>query len=485
MSSNFVNPTYYNLQKATIRSEFQPGAQEIDVTALIPSLTINSSITNETMSGTARFLDSTGLLEKRPLRAEEMIIFELADSKIINGAGGMSENAGPVDDPFVFVGFIYKIDNVTMKNTNDAISYDVHFISYQSFKAGTHRIIRAFKDVAVSEIAQTIFDDYYANHDYLTDDQKKEFILENTEGSIRCVIPKMRPEEAMTFLSKRAFSTQSPSCTFRFFESSRGYHFVTDEELFRLSESNPERKFTFTSLDAIPDRLEFFDAQLNNLEMLENTRRVNSIDDLYNGAYRNKIIELDIMSRRTNLLDGSGQYEYFGENQARYFSTENSANIIDRHTRPFIDQSHRSEPREGRDEDVQKTFVIVKTYSDDEATDNDRVLPAQTHYAEIASNRQAYAKHIESITVSAVGPGRFDISAGDVVDLDVKENVFSNGQRTGAQIRNKHLSGNYIVKSVSHVMEYDTMKNIYVLIKKDWSEVAESNNDDPDLIGRR
>ena len=102
MSENFVNPTYYNLQRALIRFEHSPGAIDLDVTALIPRLSINSSIDSETMFGTARFIDSVGLLEETPLRGEEQIILEIADSKTINENGGTAQ----VDEPYKFVGFI-------------------------------------------------------------------------------------------------------------------------------------------------------------------------------------------------------------------------------------------------------------------------------------------------------------------------------------------------------------------------------------------
>ena len=477
MSNNFVNPTYYNLQKVTIKSEYS-SLGELDVTALIPSLSISSSIDSETMYGTARFIDSVGLLDgetaRDPLRGEEQIIFEIADSKTINENGGT--DLGVVEEPYRFIGFIYKIDNVTTKQVNDAMIYDIHFISYQSFKAGTYEIIRGFVDKTVSNIANTIFEDYYENNDVIKEippEQRKKLFLENTTGVIRCTIPKMRPEEAMIFLSKRSFSeNDSPSCTFRFFENSRGYHYVTDEELFRLAENDRERKFTFTYLDAIPNTLEYFDQQLNNLEVIENTARVNSIDDIYNGAYRNKVYELDILSRNLNLLDNKNQYNYF-ERRDRYQQTATRfQRLVDRHTKSFINSVHR-----GDNTDVQKNWLVIQNYTEGERS-GENSMQAETYYAEIISNRQAYSKHIESITVNAKGPGRMDITAGDIVEIEVKEFKFADGGQNGDFEPNKHLSGKYIVRSVTHRMDKEEMLNSYVLIKRDWSQTEI----DPDAV---
>jgi len=463
--SNFVNPTYYNLQRAIIRSEFS-NIGTFDITLLIPSLTISSSIDSETMYGSAHVIDSVGLLNgnesRDPLRGEEQIIFEIVDSKTINENGGIETLSS--ENVYRFVGFIYKIDNIQTKEVNDAMMYDIHFVSYQSFKAGTNEIIRAFIDKPVSTIAQTIFDDYYTKDtQFIPTEQIKDLVVEETEGLYRCTIPKMRPEEAMSFLSKRSFSSKSPSCLFRFFENSRGYYYVTDEELQRLAEVDEERFFQFTYLDALPNTLEFFERQLNNLELIENTKRVNSFDDIYNGAYRNKVYEIDILSRRLNLLDDTNQYDYF-ERRSKYKEAPSRfQKLVDRHTNKFIDSTHSGE------EDVQKQWLVIQNYTDGEKS-GENAMQAETFYAEIISNRQAYSKHIESITVNAVGPGRMDITAGDIVELSVKDFEFASNGETDTFKENKHLSGKYIIKSVTHRMDKEEMRNSYTLIKRDWSQ---------------
>jgi hypothetical protein len=440
---------------------------DLDVTALIPRLSINSSIESETMFGIARFVDSIGLLEETPLRGEEQIIFEIADSKTINESGGIGE--GVVEEPYRFTGFIYKIDNVETNEVNDVIVYDVHFISYQSFKAGMFEIIKAFTDVKVSDIVTNLFNSYYLNDaetSFIDSTELTKLILEETDGLIRCTIPKMRPEEAMTFLSKRSFSTRSPSCLFRFFENSRGYHYVTDEELFRLAESDETRKFKFTYNDSIPKTTDFFEEQLNNLEVLNNTIRVNSLNDIYNGAYRNKVLEIDILSKELNLLDGErNQYDYLSRRN-NYFDVRSFQRLKDRHTTNFIRTIHRGS------EDVQKEWLVIQNYSKTEQS-GDNSMQAETFYPEIISNRTAYVKHIESIVIEATGPGRFDITAGDVIELNIKKFQFADGEHLEDYEQNKHLSGRYIVKSISHIMDKEEMFNSYELIKKDWAEVED------------
>jgi hypothetical protein len=473
MNSGFVNPTYYNLQKVTIRTEFGLRSLELDVTSLIPSLTITSSIESETMFGTARVIDSVSLLEgvsgRDPLRGEEQIIFEVVDSKTINENGGIQ--SGAIAEAYKFVGFIYKIDNVQTKEVNDGITYDIHFVSYQSFRANTYELIRAFIDQKVSDAAATIFADYYESTEtlsFIPEDQRKRLIVEPTDGIYRCTIPKMRPDEAMDFLARRSFSVTSPSCLFRFFESNRGFHYVTDEKLYRIAsdDSDPDydenRRFTFTYLDAIPNTLEYFDTQINNLEVIENTDRVNSFDDIFNGAYRNKVYAIDILSRRLNLVDDTNQYDYLTSNKYQEEPGPDRV-ILDRHTVQFIRSVHRPES-------PQKKWLVIQNYTEGEAS-GENAMQAETYYPDIISNRQAYSKHIESIVLSAQGPGRLDITAGDIVNLIINEFRSASGGQDGSPEPNKRLTGEYIVKSVTHNMERETMRNNYILIKRDWSQV--------------
>jgi hypothetical protein len=192
---------------------------------------------------------------------------------------------------------------------------------------------------------------------------------------------------------------------------------------------------------------------------------VNSLDDIYNGAYRNKVYEIDILSRNLNLLDTKiNQYDYF-ERRNAYLNPGKFKKISDRHTKDFIETIHRGS------EDVQKEWLVVQNYTVGEKT-GENALQAQTYYAEIVANRAAYAKHVENITVNARGPGRLDITAGDIVDLTVKDFVFADSTESGDFETNKHLSGKYIVRSVTHSMEYEEMVNSYVLMKREWSQIG-------------
>jgi hypothetical protein len=462
MTEKSTTPGYYFLKSLVIIPEVTGQGRDlfsefsnVEISGLIPEIGITESIDSDTIYGYFNVIDSVGLLENFPLRGEERMKMTIIDSL---------ENERDYDL------FCYKIDSVSSSLVNDFLTYNVHFISYQSFRAGNHKIRKSYKDVPITYIADDIFDKYYTTRrsarpeDFgafpsgrIRDRENKSLIRDsNTQGNVRLIIPDMTPAEAMNFISKRAYSEVSKSCSFRFFENTNGYYFVSDERMFELAE-NRNKAFEFTYSDSIPKEGNFFKEQMDNIEHMSNNKRFNTIDDMYNGAYRNKVLVIDIMNRVVNLKEEG--YDYLSERE-KYFNGK-FVGALDRHTDTFARRYFKPE--------VQKRFVILKDYDDDEGFSSSQ-MSGNLRYKEIVSNRIAYRKHLESITIDAVGPGRLDITAGDIISLNMLE--FSSQTKTPTT--NIQLSGKYIVKSVSHVMSRDIMKNKYTLMKKEWAEVIDS-----------
>lgn len=448
MTEDYVlNPGYYILKSLVIESivgvpSDELEVQRLDISNLVPSLFVTTGIDQTSLMGSFKVIDGVRVLEEFPLRGEERATIVLMDS---------------LQNEQVYDVFCYKIDDVSVSDENGVLSYRVHFISTQTFRANRFSVTKSFRERIISDIVAELFNEYFEPGIGLN---KGIVIYPPTDRIVRCIIPSLKPDEAMQFLSKRAYSSQSPSCSFRFFENNRTYLFASDETLYDEAVQG-DRIFNFTFYDAIPKDPSYFTQRMNNLNTLVNSKRVNTIDDMMNGAYRNKVHILDTLFGRVNLREPG--YNYL-ETKGAYFRTT-SDQVGDRHTSQFADEYFN--------EEIQKEFLTVKDYMDEDGNP-DASLPGNHYLAEIGSNRLAFRKHISSITVEATGPGRFDITAGDIVNLDVKE--FSGTKDGTAPEDNKQLSGKYIVKTVNHEMNEDSMLNRYVLIKREWAETTGETN---------
>jgi len=430
------------------------GLNSSNITDLIVALTITQSIENVSWRGSVRILDTVGLASRFPLRGEERILLTVDPG---NGLGVKQ-----------IEGQVYRIDNVNVSNANDGVSYVLHFVSLTTFLASTRKIIRSFPSDSANNVAIKIFGEFFFPirdaQDFLNPlpfttrkfiiNDRQSFFVQPTIGLHDWIIPRYTPFEAMYFLASRGFSTESTSCSYRFFETLEGYFFVTDEFLIQRSVNageNSDKRVIPLKYDPVVSKdprnsLE----QIITLETFQNQKRVDSAEDLYSGGYFNKVVEVDLLRRQTrevtfnysvnaDFVDMSGQ------------RTDGTSTI---HTQEYMNSIFTRE--NARD------FILYRDYT----TTGD--LPSQINgeqfITEIVGRRVAYNHHLNNTAVSASIKGRFDIMAGDIVNLEIPD--FTNNDR---KERNRQLSGNYLVHTVVQEMEYDVLNTNMKLVKYDWS----------------
>ena len=424
--SGFVLPGYYKLISAVVTPLNGDG---IEILGLIPEFTIEESLDKDSIRGTASVYDNIGLLEDLPLRGEELLTIQIEDSL-----------KNKVTHEFA----IYKITDVNIKKTNDGLTYKIHFMSKYSFEAMFRRIIEPFNDT-ISNIVENIFSNYYVG--------PKQLILEDTIGLFRCIIPNYTPMQSMNFLANRAYSRKSPSCSFRFFETSDNYYFVSDEYLINRFLENKEEIKEFTFSDAVDKSGTEFLTQMKNLVDIKNSDRVNTAMDLASGSYRSNVIEIDLIKRQVTLPGKSNKYEYdYQKAKKNYMSVSGKGEGEDSHTDEFINGYFTPEN--------ERRYIVIRDY-DDSGTQQ---LRGDQFIPEIVSNRLAYRHHLNHTVVYAKAHGRLDLSVGDIINIKIPEFKMSPNPQ-----QNRQLSGHYMINDLTHVFNKDIHQTDMKLVKYDWS----------------
>lgn len=412
-------------------------ATSVDISNLISEFSVNESITNNTITITCFVIDNVSLLETYPLRGEERVKFTVTDFQGYEKEYDM---------------FLYKVDNVVPSNEGDGLSYNLYFVSYQHFIASYRKVIRPFKGKKVVSLINDLFEEFYLPGAKKLEIEDEEFSADDLiDNQLRGTIPNLSAPQAIEFLVRRSFSSKRKSSSFRFFENTDSFFYISDEGLEDFAEKN-DKIFNFTST-RLPDDPAYLNKHANNLESITNNNRFNTFDDMYGGNYKNTVLEVDILNR----IFTERKYDYRDQGK-KYFNAGPFRKIVDRHTEEFTEQFFTSENA--------KKFFIVKDYMDvsefDEAS-----LPGNKFFPEMISNKHAFRTHLNSTMIEAVGPARLDVCAGNIVNLEItKFQVADNNLE-----RNTQLSGKYIVKSVNRTMNGDRSKNVYVLIKRDWNDV--------------
>ena len=397
----------------------------------MPVFSIEESINKDSVRGFATIYDNIGFIEDLPLRGEETLTIEVEDA---------------LKKKITYEFRIYKISDIEIKKTNDGLIYKIFFMSNTSYEAMFSKIIQSFENT-VSNIADEIFKRTYLG--------QKGMVIEPTVGIFRCVMPNYNPMQSLNFLAQRAYSSSSPSSSFRFFETSDSYYFVTDEYLIKEARANLDSVKEFTYSDAIEKVGSSLVSQMQNLVEIRNTDRVNTVDDILSGAYRSRTIEIDINYRKVTLPGKTNDNEYIYQNEKSKYAkmTENSVadETQERHSQEFV-ESYFTEENE-------KRYIVVKDWDEGSAGQirGDQFLP------EIVMNRTAYRHHLNTTLVHAKANGRLDLNAGNIINLKILE--FKSAEK---QELNKQLSGYYMISDLTHYFERDNHQTIMKLIKYDW-----------------
>ena len=435
MSEEFLLPGYYKLISATI-SPYGTTAN-IDIEGLIHKIVIEESMENDSIRGYISVADGVGLLESVPLRGEERLRIEVEDI---------------LKRKKIFDLFVYRVQNVSTKESNDIVFYDIMFTSYVRWNAGRRKIIKSF-DGLISNTVKEIFDENYTPN-------TKPLQLEVTSSDFYCVIPNYTPSQAMRFLASRSYSGSSPSCSFRFFENSEAFYFVSDEwlvaEAIRL---NNIKEFTFIQYD-LPLQMNNvngkssydLEAQLRNLIELKNTDRIDTIEDLKSGAYRNNPIVIDFVNKTVT----DNRYAY--EDSKTKFASLNASNqnVVDIHSNNFINYAFTDEN--------EKRFLIFKDYQSD--GDLPTSIRSEQYLPEIISRRTTYRHMLYRNRIYVKAHGRLDLKAGDVIKLKVPT---INALENKSELDSK-LSGNYLVHDCTHTFDKNVYEVSMMLTKFDWRE---------------
>lgn len=452
------NPSY---AIAKVEIESFNGDQLLDLSGITTQFELSQSINSDSWSGMIKCVDSTGMLENNTfkLRGEETLTLTLETYDL------------KLEEPIELKCHVLSVTDVVPTENLTGLAFQLNFISKLSYEAGKRRVRESFKDMKASECARTVFQKYYSKlsasgsstikrREELPFDSKKfeirnskgrHFYLQPSEGRMRAVMPSLTPSDAMNFLSQRSFSKNSPSCSYRFFETINGFFYVTDEFLVKRGMDNTRdvEVFAFNAMNS-QDPNDGTEIQTNTLTSFTQGQRVDTASDLVGGAYRNKVYEVDFTRRRVNVTN----YDYVKDVDYIDMSGKKATVRTSPHTEEFINETFTEENA--------RRFLVFKDYYDEDG----ETLRADQHFKEILVNRTVYGAHLGRTVVQASLVGRLDITPGKLISVKVPKFTI---EQSPEDPYNQQLSGNYLVLSTSHQLKNDIMNTNIVLAKYDWS----------------
>ncbi len=434
MPDTQFNPGSADVVEAIMTSH--DGGNSQNITGQIVSFSLSQSMNSASYNGSLTLLDSVGLFEGFPVRGEETLELKFKGHDL-NTEVNLKVHT-------------YSIDSIAIDESSSKLLFNINFVSNLTYKSSRRRIIKAFKQKSMDQIARELFNTYFGpigGKRYLdpvtnrtleygayvmpiTEEENRNFILQPTTNMTDCTIPNYIPQQAMQFLSNMSFQPETPSCSFKFFETLDNFYFCTDEYFIKTAQRK-EIIDLFYSPASSNDPKRPLD-QINRIDELTIIDKgLNTAADMFSGAYKTKTTEIDLIRRK--LVTNVWSYD----KNAKYIDMSGSPRDLedDTHTSSFRNDTFTDENA--------KDFLVFKDYQQSgdipSALHTDRFMP------QIIANRLSYKHHLAKTTLSAKMKGRLDIRPGMIVSLDIK-----NLDGVDSIEKNTTMSGKYLVETVNH-----------------------------------
>lgn len=253
----------------------------VDLRAIFHELNLNEDLFGNTMSGALVVDDTEDLVNVLPIIGMEYLVITF----IKPGTGFKTQR----------VFRVYKITD-RKKLAASSEQYVLHFCSEEAILSSSIRISKSYTGLPISSIVKDICTTF------LKIDSKKlpTSALTETQGIFDVVIPYWTPFYAINWLSRMARTSQSPGCSFLFFEDSDGYHFTSLES---LVQQEPIQTINFGPMQIVNEQFDQSDTSLRHEAGMAHELQ-NSPDMLQlatSGAYAGKLTVIDPFSQKISV----------------------------------------------------------------------------------------------------------------------------------------------------------------------------------------
>ena len=418
-------------------SENNSFPEYVELTKTISTWGLNESMSSPFISGFAVINESDNLLEDVPLIGEEEIELTYTDF--------YGESA-------THKFFLYAIEDIgPASSTNDRMmKYTVRFCSVSKLQGDQRKIRKSYNNTKISDIARDIYDTFIltGNEDY-----DKEIDIEETDGEQSLVIPNLRADAAMQFLSRRAYSSKNKTSLYRFFETREKYYFCTPEYLVEKygdieSLNDDDKNPLYFIYNTVEDNTGMGQkiAQQSVNDFSYGTK-VDTFRDMKEGMYRRTITELDPSTRTRIQRD----YDYSTEVGDKEFPSK----VKLTHTQTFLDTYMAASTQP-------ESYLLTDFPQIGQSTGQQNMRKPYQHFYENYTAKPVVDYHFGVNSMSLEINGRIKLYPGRVINLELYK--ISNTV-TGTREIDHERTGKYIVTEMVNGFNEDRFKQQIVITK--------------------
>lgn len=410
--------------------------KKIELKNLLIEFSYYEDIYTFVTSGSLTIIDSQGFIELMRLTGNEYI--EIEFGKTSNGPNKIKKTFR-----------VYKSSDRLPQGNLNSETYTLYFCSEELLLSEQNKISKSYKGKKVSDIITDIL------VNFLKVKSTKVESLEPTMGVYDFIVPRMKPLEAISWLSCYARPKNSVGADMLFFETKNGYNFRSLQSMFK---DDIYGTYKYQAKNIGQDRLSMKE-QLGTVLSYELNKPYDVLNEIGSGTLANRLISIDPISRTFKTTDFS--YDKY-KPQAK--SLNSNAPINKTKNRLGVEETQSYDG-------VLKVLIGNAGQQDvDYIKEKDGAVAKNIFLETYIPNRTAQISLANYTSLKLAIPGDPGITAGRTINF----NLSSLNPKDNRDM-DKFYSGKYLVTAVRHSIIVPNQYQTILEITKDSSATPEPN----------
>lgn len=379
--------------------------QSIGIKYMVVEINLFEDLFAFVCSGSVVLKDALGIIENLKLDGSEII-------KIRYGKSGDT----PKDERTFR---LYKVGNRIPSGNKTSEHYTLYFTSEELFLSEQIKMTKSFKGLEISTMIWNVL-----VHGLNVEIDKIKW-LEQSYGVYDMLIPKMKPLEAISWLSNYAIPSANGGADMVFYETKDGFYFNSIRTLF---DASPVASYKYQPSDLSTFKLD----NLFTILDYEFIKTYDSLEATNSGIYANRLISIDPISRTKTITD-------FSKSQA---SGGNSTGTAKNKLGKYSEEMYESRLKLvfGNSQQVDEEYIQQSPGS---VAKNIRIETTVPH-------RTAQLALANYTTMKAIIPGNNNLTVGRTIDINI--NSLGIDSKTNIQ-EDMYYSGTYLITGLRHIIQ--------------------------------
>jgi hypothetical protein len=400
--------------------------RKIDIKKIMIDMSYYEDIYTFAVSGYITVIDAQGFIELLQLTGSEFI--EINFGKIKDAPNETIRKFR-----------VYKLGNRKPSGNNNSEPYTLYFCSEELMLSEQTKISKSYSGQKISDIVRDIL------VDKLKIKSTNIQTIEETTGMYDFVIPKMKPFEAISWVSTYARPKKSgDTADMLFFETKNGFNFRSLQSMYKdaiYTTYRYETKNISSQNQSIQDKTtQVLEYEFNKV--------YDMMHDISSGTFANRLVSIDPMTRSFNVTDFN-----YNKNKSDKLNSSGVLNDSQNRLGNTVTQSPEGVLKLAVGNSGQSNVPYIKEKEGGFAKDIsiETFIPTRTAAISLAN--------YTSIKMSI--PGDPGITAGRTINFD----LYSLKPSSNQKVLDKFYSGKYLVTAVRHIIQPTKYQTILEIAK--------------------